>query len=115
MHSSPCRAGVAGRLSVGGTYHRVVNRKAGPVIGTQGRTNDADIGNRDVPAVTMEDAGAAADKVRPGPGRKDGAALPVGGLRVPAERLDLAEVGADSAIVRASGAPAACQRPAIAM
>ncbi|CAM5617732.1 Flavohemoprotein [Streptomyces violarus] len=45
-----------------GAYHRLVNRRTGQVIGTGGRTNDANIGNGDVPDVRLEDAGSAADK-----------------------------------------------------
>ncbi|MGX5207704.1 RICIN domain-containing protein [Streptomyces violaceus] len=45
-----------------GTYHRLVNRRTGQVIGTGGRTNDANIGNGDVPDVRLEDAGSATDK-----------------------------------------------------
>lgn len=42
-----------------GAYYRLVNRGTGQVIGTGGRTNDANIGNGDVPDVVLEDAGAA--------------------------------------------------------
>ncbi|GHD06585.1 sugar-binding protein [Streptomyces violarus] len=45
-----------------GAYHRLVNRRTGQVIGTGGRTNDANIGNGDVPDVRLEDAGSAANK-----------------------------------------------------
>lgn len=45
-----------------GAYYRLVNRKTGQVIGTGNRTNDANIGNGDVPDVRLEDAGAAANK-----------------------------------------------------
>ncbi|MGW0474864.1 RICIN domain-containing protein [Streptomyces coeruleorubidus] len=45
-----------------GAYHRLVNRRTGQVIGTGGRTNDANIGNGDVPDVRLEDAGSATDK-----------------------------------------------------
>jgi hypothetical protein len=44
-----------------GTYYRLVNRKTGQVIGTGNKTNDANLGNGDVPDVVLEDAGAAAD------------------------------------------------------
>ncbi|WP_327700149.1 RICIN domain-containing protein [Streptomyces sp. NBC_00459] len=44
-----------------GTYYRLLNRKTGQVIGTGNRTNDANLGNGDVPDVTLEDAGAAAN------------------------------------------------------
>lgn len=45
-----------------GTYYRLVNRRTGQVIGTGNRTNDAGIGNGNVPDVVLEDAGAAADQ-----------------------------------------------------
>lgn len=45
-----------------GTYYQLVNRKTGQVIGTGNNTNDANIGNGDVPDVVLEDAGAAANK-----------------------------------------------------
>ena len=45
-----------------GTYYRLVNRKTGQVIGTGGKTNDANIGNGDVPDVVLEAAGAPANK-----------------------------------------------------
>jgi hypothetical protein len=45
-----------------GAYYRLVNRGTGQVIGTGGRTNDANIGNGDVPDVRLEDAGSAANK-----------------------------------------------------
>ncbi|MFF7795463.1 RICIN domain-containing protein [Streptomyces sp. NPDC007991] len=45
-----------------GAYYRLVNRKTGQVIGTGGKTNDANIGNGDVPDVRLEDAGATADQ-----------------------------------------------------
>jgi hypothetical protein len=45
-----------------GAYHRLVNRRTGQVIGTGGKTNDANIGNGDVPDVRLEDPGSAADK-----------------------------------------------------
>jgi hypothetical protein len=45
-----------------GAYYRLVNRKTGQVIGTGSKTNDANIGNHDVPDVVLEDAGAAANK-----------------------------------------------------
>ncbi|MET9764336.1 RICIN domain-containing protein [Streptomyces sp. NPDC006372] len=44
-----------------GAYYRLVNRRTGQVVGTGGRTNDANIGNGDVPDVRLEDAGSAAD------------------------------------------------------
>lgn len=43
-----------------GAYYRLVNRRTGQVIGTGNRTNDANLGNADVPDVVMEDSGAAA-------------------------------------------------------
>jgi hypothetical protein len=45
-----------------GTYYWLVNRKTGQVIGTGSKTNDANIGNHDVPDVVLEDAGAVANK-----------------------------------------------------
>ncbi len=45
-----------------GAYYQLVNRKTGQVIGTGGKTNDANIGNGDVPDVRLEEAGSAADK-----------------------------------------------------
>lgn len=45
-----------------GAYYRLVNRKTGQVIGTGGKTNDANIGNGDVPDVRLEDAGSVANK-----------------------------------------------------
>jgi len=44
-----------------GAYYKLVNRKTGQVIGTGNRTNDANLGNGNVPDVVLEDAGAAAD------------------------------------------------------
>ncbi|MEU6548895.1 RICIN domain-containing protein [Streptomyces sp. NPDC046915] len=44
-----------------GAYHQLVNRRTGQVIGTGGRTNDADIGNGDVPDVRLERPGSVAD------------------------------------------------------
>ena len=44
-----------------GTYYRLLNRRTGQVIGTGNRTNDANLGNGDVPDVVLEDAGAAAN------------------------------------------------------
>ncbi|WP_371664959.1 RICIN domain-containing protein [Streptomyces sp. NBC_00280] len=44
-----------------GTYYRLLNRKTGQVIGTGNKTNDANLGNGDVPDVALEDAGAAAN------------------------------------------------------
>ncbi|MFI5822445.1 RICIN domain-containing protein [Streptomyces rishiriensis] len=43
-----------------GAYYRLVNRRTGQVIGTGNRTNDANLGNADVPDVVLEDFGAAA-------------------------------------------------------
>lgn len=45
-----------------GAYHQLVNRRTGQVIGTGGRTNDANIGNADVPDVVLENAGAATNQ-----------------------------------------------------
>ncbi|MES5824145.1 RICIN domain-containing protein [Streptomyces sp. RG80] len=45
-----------------GAYYQLVNRKTGQVIGTGSRTNDANIGNGDVPDVVLEKAGSATDK-----------------------------------------------------
>lgn len=45
-----------------GAYYQLVNRKTGQVIGTGGKTNDANIGNGDVPDVRLEDAGSVANK-----------------------------------------------------
>ncbi|GAB2987531.1 hypothetical protein GCM10023080_061520 [Streptomyces pseudoechinosporeus] len=45
-----------------GAYYQLVNRKTGQVMGTGGKTNDANIGNGDVPDVRLEDAGSAANK-----------------------------------------------------
>ncbi|WP_280875575.1 RICIN domain-containing protein [Streptomyces pseudovenezuelae] len=44
-----------------GAYYRLVNRQTGQVIGTGGKTNDANIGNGDVPDVVLEDRGSAAN------------------------------------------------------
>lgn len=43
-----------------GAYYRLVNRRTGQVIGTGNRTDDANLGNADVPDVVLEDSGAAA-------------------------------------------------------
>ncbi|GAA4325743.1 hypothetical protein GCM10023086_53000 [Streptomyces venetus] len=45
-----------------GAYYRLVNRRTGQVIGTGNKTNDANIGNGDVPDVRLEDAGTAANQ-----------------------------------------------------
>ncbi|MEU5592898.1 RICIN domain-containing protein [Streptomyces sp. NPDC020298] len=45
-----------------GAYHQLVNRKTGQVIGTGGKTNDANLGNGDVPDVRLEAPGAVTDK-----------------------------------------------------
>lgn len=45
-----------------GAYYQLVNRRTGQVIGTGGKTNDANIGNGDVPDVRLEDAGSVANK-----------------------------------------------------
>jgi hypothetical protein len=44
-----------------GPYYQLVNRRTGQVIGTGGRTNDANIGNGDVPDVRLEAPGSAAN------------------------------------------------------
>ncbi|MCX5188420.1 RICIN domain-containing protein [Streptomyces sp. NBC_00268] len=44
-----------------GAYYRLVNRRAGQVIGTGNKTNDANIGNGDVPDVVLETPGSAAN------------------------------------------------------
>jgi hypothetical protein len=41
-----------------GTYHQLVNRKTDQVIGTGNKTNDANIGNGDVPDVRLEAPGS---------------------------------------------------------
>ncbi|MFJ8134381.1 RICIN domain-containing protein [Streptomyces sp. NPDC096013] len=45
-----------------GAYYRLVNRKTGQVIGTGGRSNDANIGNGNVPDVVLEAPGSAVDR-----------------------------------------------------
>ncbi len=45
-----------------GAYHQLVNRKTGQVLGTGGKSNDANIGNKDMPDVVLEDAGSTTDK-----------------------------------------------------
>ncbi|MER6134918.1 RICIN domain-containing protein [Streptomyces sp. NPDC001815] len=45
-----------------GAYFRLVNRKTGQVIGTGNRSNDANIGNGDVPDVRLEAPGSAANR-----------------------------------------------------
>ncbi|MFD4509415.1 RICIN domain-containing protein [Streptomyces sp. NPDC058457] len=44
-----------------GTYYQLVNRKTDQVIGTGNKTNDANLGNGDVPDVRLEDPGSAAN------------------------------------------------------
>ncbi|GAA2479759.1 RICIN domain-containing protein [Streptomyces longisporus] len=44
-----------------GAYYQLVNRRTGQVIGTGNKTNDANLGNGDVPDIALEDAGSAAD------------------------------------------------------
>ncbi|MGW1752047.1 RICIN domain-containing protein [Streptomyces sp. NPDC002092] len=44
-----------------GAYYQLVNRRTGQVIGTGNRTNDANLGNGDVPDIVLEDAGSAAN------------------------------------------------------
>ncbi|HMR50140.1 MAG TPA: RICIN domain-containing protein [Arachnia sp.] len=41
-----------------GDYYQLINRKTGQVIGTGGKTNDANLGNANVPDVRLEAAGA---------------------------------------------------------
>ncbi|MFD8932047.1 RICIN domain-containing protein [Streptomyces mirabilis] len=43
----------------GGAYYQLVNRRTGQVIGTGNKTNDANIGNADVPDVVLEAPGSA--------------------------------------------------------
>ncbi|WP_405996256.1 RICIN domain-containing protein [Streptomyces sp. NBC_00986] len=45
-----------------GAYYRLVNRRTGQVIGTGGKSNDANIGNGNVPDVVLEARGSAADR-----------------------------------------------------
>ncbi|MFD6138772.1 RICIN domain-containing protein [Promicromonospora sp. NPDC060271] len=44
-----------------GRYYQLVNRKTGQVMGTGNHSNDANIGNGDVPDVVLEAAGSASD------------------------------------------------------
>ncbi|WP_405608030.1 RICIN domain-containing protein [Streptomyces sp. NBC_00076] len=44
-----------------GVYYQLVNRKTDQVIGTGNKTNDANIGNSDVPDVRLEEPGSAAN------------------------------------------------------
>ncbi|MER6186588.1 RICIN domain-containing protein [Streptomyces sp. NPDC001652] len=44
-----------------GAYYQLVNRKTDQVIGTGNNTNDANLGNADVPDVVLEEPGAAAN------------------------------------------------------
>jgi hypothetical protein len=44
-----------------GAYYRVANRLTGQVIGTGNHTNDANLGNGDVPDVALESAGSASN------------------------------------------------------
>ncbi|MCX5358460.1 RICIN domain-containing protein [Streptomyces sp. NBC_00124] len=44
-----------------GAYYQLVNRKTDQVIGTGNNSNDANLGNGDVPDVVLEDPGAAAN------------------------------------------------------
>ncbi|MEV0222140.1 RICIN domain-containing protein [Streptomyces sp. NPDC050704] len=44
-----------------GLYYRLVNRRTDQVIGTGNNTNDANIGNGDVPDVALEEPGSAAN------------------------------------------------------
>ena len=45
-----------------GAYYQLVNRRTGQVIGTGNHTNDANIGNGDIPDVVLEDPGTAVNK-----------------------------------------------------
>ncbi|KPI12248.1 Ricin B lectin [Actinobacteria bacterium OK006] len=45
----------------GGAYYQLVNRRTGQVIGTGNKTNDANIGNADVPDVVLEAPGSEAN------------------------------------------------------
>ncbi|QIZ02290.1 RICIN domain-containing protein [Streptomyces sp. S1D4-11] len=44
-----------------GAYYQLVNRRTDQVIGTGNKTNDANIGNADVPDVVLEEPGSAAN------------------------------------------------------
>ncbi|MFF4506791.1 RICIN domain-containing protein [Streptomyces sp. NPDC001401] len=44
-----------------GPYYQLVNRRTDQVIGTGGKTNDANLGNADVPDVRLESPGSVAD------------------------------------------------------
>ncbi|PAZ16482.1 hypothetical protein CLM62_07905 [Streptomyces sp. SA15] len=44
-----------------GAYYQLVNRKTDQVIGTGNNTNDANLGNGDVPDVVLEDPGSASN------------------------------------------------------
>ncbi|WP_327721456.1 RICIN domain-containing protein [Streptomyces sp. NBC_00490] len=44
-----------------GAYYQLVNRRTDQVIGTGNNTNDANLGNADVPDVALEEPGAAAN------------------------------------------------------
>ncbi len=44
-----------------GSYYQLVNRRTDQVIGTGGRTNDANIGNGDVPDVRLEAPGSVSN------------------------------------------------------
>lgn len=44
-----------------GAYHQLFNRRTDQVMGTGNKTNDADLGNADVPDVRLEDPGSAAN------------------------------------------------------
>jgi hypothetical protein len=45
-----------------GAYYQLVNRRTGQVIGTGNKSNDANIGNGDVPDVVLENSGSPANK-----------------------------------------------------
>lgn len=44
-----------------GTYHEIVNKLTGQVVGTHGNTTDANIGNGNAPDVELENPGSAAN------------------------------------------------------
>jgi hypothetical protein len=46
-----------------GAYYQLVNRRTDQVIGTGNKTNDANIGNGDVPDLVLEEPGSAANPV----------------------------------------------------
>ncbi|HZP53847.1 RICIN domain-containing protein, partial [Actinocrinis sp.] len=44
-----------------GTYHEIVNKLTGQVVGTHGNTTDANIGNGNAPDIELENPGSAAN------------------------------------------------------